>query len=67
MPRVKDITGDLGKLSKRQVLPKGEAPVMPQQYKLERKPAFNGSSFFFWTIIGFFLVLQVVFLFWLAS
>jgi len=66
MPRVKDITGDLGKLRKREVLPKGEAPVLPQQFKLERKPAFNGSSFFFWTMIGFFLVLQVFFLFWLT-
>jgi len=66
MPRVKDITGDLGKLRKREVLPTGEAPVLPQQFKLERKPAFNGSSFFFWIMIGFFIVLQVVFLLWLT-
>jgi hypothetical protein len=66
MPKAKDITGDLGRLRKHQVLPTGKPPVMPQQHKLERKPAFNGSSFFFWTIIVFFIVLQVVFLFWLV-
>jgi hypothetical protein len=67
MPKAKDLTGDLHKLRKRNVLPSGEAPVMPQRFRMERKPAFNGSSFFFWTIISFFLALQVVFLLWLAS
>jgi len=67
MPQVKDITGDLGRLRKHNVLPKGKAPVMPQAYRLERKPAFNSSSFFCWLVISFFLALQVVFLFWLAG
>jgi hypothetical protein len=67
MPRVKDLTGELGKLSQHNVLPKGEAPVMPQAYRLERKPAFNGSAFFCWLMVGFFLALQLLFLFWLAG
>jgi hypothetical protein len=67
MPQVKDITGELGKLSKHNVLPKGQAPVMPQLFRLERKPAFNGSSFFCWMLISFFLALQLVFLIWLAG
>jgi hypothetical protein len=66
MPKVKDITGDLGKLSKHNVLPKGSAPVMPQIFRLERKLAFNGSSFFCWVLVSCFLALQVLFLFWLA-
>lgn len=67
MPKAKDITGDLHQLSRRKVLPKGEAPVMPQAYRLERKPAFNGSSFLFWTLILCFLFLQAAFLVWLSS
>ncbi|MGA1204639.1 MAG: hypothetical protein ACO3ZW_02370 [Opitutales bacterium] len=67
MPKAKDLTGDLHKLSKRQILPQGEAPVMPQEHRLGRKPAFNGSSFFFWLLISFFLALQVLFLFWLGA
>ena len=67
MPQPKDITGELGKLSKRNVLPKGHAPVLPQIFRLERKPAFNGSSFFCWLMIAFFLALQFVFLLWLAA
>ncbi len=67
MPKAKDITGDLHQLSKRKVLPKGEAPVMPQAHRLERKAAFNGSSFFFWILIGSFLLMQVGFLIWLSG
>lgn len=66
MPRVKDITGDLGKLRKKKVLPSGEAPALPHPSNLERKMAFNPSSFFFWTVIFCFIVLQFGFLFWLA-
>ncbi|MEX0330225.1 MAG: hypothetical protein AB3N64_02265 [Puniceicoccaceae bacterium] len=67
MPKVKDITGELGKLSKHNVLPKGQAPVLPQVFRLERKLAFNGPSLFCWTLIGFFLVLQLLFLIWLGG
>lgn len=67
MPQAKDITSDLGKLRKHKVMPTGVAPVMPQTYKLERKPAFNGSGFLFWMLIGSFLVMQVLFLGWLAK
>ena len=66
MPGVKDITRDIGKLRKRDILPKGEAPVMPRLHRLERQPAFNASGVFSWIMIGFLLALQVIFLFWLA-
>lgn len=66
MPTVKDITKDIGKLSKRNALPTGQNPAVPQVFNLERKTVFNSSSFLFWTLIFLFLVLQVVFLFWLA-
>lgn len=64
MPKAKDITGDIGKLRDKAVLPAGAAPPMPVA-RLERKPAFNSISFFFWTLIIFFLVLQAGFLIWL--
>ncbi|HSH08801.1 MAG TPA: hypothetical protein VK995_00320 [Oceanipulchritudo sp.] len=66
MPRVKDITHDLGKLRDKNILPTGVAPVMPQMYRLERKPAFNAPGFLFWVLIIVFLALQAIFLFWLA-
>lgn len=66
MPGAKDITGDLGKLRKRNVFPGGEAPSLPHPAHQERKTAFNGWSFFFWTLIGLFLVLQLGFLVWLG-
>ncbi|MEX0322291.1 MAG: hypothetical protein AB3N63_09050 [Puniceicoccaceae bacterium] len=66
MPTVKDITKDIGKLSKRNALPTGEAPAVAQVFNLERKTVFNSSSFLFWTLIFFFLALQVLFLSWLA-
>ena len=66
MPGVKDITRDIGKLRNRNILPKGQAPVLPQIHRLERQPAFNATGIFFWIMIGFFLALQVIFLFWLA-
>lgn len=66
MPRVKDITGDLGKLRGKKVLPKGEAPPPPRTVNPERRMAFNPSSFFFWTVILAFVVLQFVFLAWLG-
>jgi hypothetical protein len=65
MPQVKDITGDLGKLRDYKVLPQGDPPhATPEQ--LERKPAFNPFSFFFWTLIVLFIVLQFGFLVWLT-
>ena len=67
MPGVRDITKDIGKLRDKNVLPRGQAPVLPQAYRLERKPAFNYPGFFFWILIAFFLVLQLAFLFWLGS
>jgi len=64
MPGVKDITRDIGKLRKRDLPPKAEAPALLQ--RLERQPAFNASGVFSWIVICFFLALQVFFLFWLA-
>ncbi|NDV62170.1 hypothetical protein G0Q06_06900 [Puniceicoccales bacterium CK1056] len=66
MPGAKDITGDIGKLRNRNVLPRGEAPVLPNLSHQERKIAFNALSFFFWTLVCLFLVLQLVFLAWLT-
>jgi len=66
MPHVKDITHDLGKLRDKHVLPTGAAPVLPQAFRLERPPAFNGPGFLFWVLICVFLALQAIFLFWLA-
>ena len=66
MPRVKDITGDLGKLRGKKVLQKGKTPDIPEPRNTERKMAFNPSSFFFWTVIVSFVLLQFVFLLWLA-
>ena len=66
MPGAKDITGDLGKLRKRKVLPRGEAPVLPHASHQERRIAFNALSFFFWTLVCIFLVLQLAFLTWLS-
>jgi hypothetical protein len=67
MPTVKDITKDIGKLSKRNALPTGQDPAVAQVFNLERKAVFNSSSFLFWTLIFFFLALQAMFLFWLAA
>lgn len=66
MPKAEDITGDIGKLRSRKVLPDGEIPVLPHPRNAERRLAFNPSSFFFWTIILCFVVLQFAFLWWLA-
>lgn len=66
MPRVKDITGDLGKLRERKVLPSGDRSPNPVPSQLERKPAFNPASFFFWTLVVLFICLQFGFLAWLA-
>jgi hypothetical protein len=68
MPRVNDITGDLGKLREHKVFPSGERPhsASPVQSQLERKPAFNPASFFFWTLVVLFIGLQFGFLAWLA-
>lgn len=65
MPQVKDITGDLGKLRERNVLPQG-APPPSTPVQLERKPAFNPFSLFFWTLVVLFALLQFGFLAWLA-
>ena len=67
MPKVKDLTHDIGKLRKRNVLPTGDAPMTSPVLPMERKQAFNGSGFFFWLLVFFFLALQAVFLFWLAA
>jgi hypothetical protein len=66
MPGAKDITKDLGKLRKRNILPAGEPPVLPSGNLGERRQAFNAWGFFFWTFIVIFLCLQALFLFWLA-
>jgi hypothetical protein len=66
MPRVKDITGDLGKLREHKVLPTGERTPAVRPVQLERKPAFNPASFFFWTLVALFVFLQFGFLAWLA-
>jgi hypothetical protein len=66
MPGAKDITGDLGKLRQHKVLPRGEAPILPHRSQQERKTAFNALSFFFWTLVVIFLVLQLAFLAWLS-
>ena len=66
MPGVKDITSDLGKLREKKVLPSGEAPVLPGNWIPERKPAFNAFGWFFWVLIGSFLLFQLVFLAWIA-
>ncbi|MGC9451587.1 MAG: hypothetical protein ACP5I4_09080 [Oceanipulchritudo sp.] len=66
MPGARDITKDLGKLRKRNLLPAGEPPVLPAGPPGERRQAFNAFGFFFWTIIFLFLFLQGVFLIWLA-
>lgn len=66
MPGAKDITGDLGKLRQRKVLPQGQAPTLPSVHHQERKIAFNALSFFFWTLVCLFFVLQLAFLAWLS-
>ena len=66
MPGVKDITKDLGELRKRNILPSGEPPVLPNPWTRERKQAFNPFGLFFWTLIALFLVLQLAFLAWIA-
>ena len=66
MPGAKDITGDLGKLRDRKVLPQGQPPALPDPSHQERRIAFNGLSFFFWTLVVLFLVLQLAFLTWLS-
>lgn len=65
MPGVKDITGDLGKLSQRKAFSKGGKPALPAPGRLERRPAFNASSFFSWTVIALFIGLQAAFIIWL--
>lgn len=66
MPGVKDITSDLGKLRKRNILPDGQPPVLPGNWVAERRQAFNSFGFFFWTVIACFLGLQLAFLLWIA-
>lgn len=70
MPGAKDITGDLGKLGKRKVF-SGAPPGLPGSrpptaVAYERKLAFDAISFFCWTVIVLFLILQGAFLVWLA-
>lgn len=67
MPHVHDITGDIGKLRSKRVLPSGEPPTLPREIHAERKMAFNAISFSLWTLIVLFFVLQFAFLVWLAS
>jgi hypothetical protein len=66
MPRVKDITGDLGKLREHKALSPERRPPAMHDVQLERKPAFNPASFFFWTLVALFICLQFAFLVWLA-
>ncbi|MFO7724843.1 MAG: hypothetical protein R6V45_04760 [Oceanipulchritudo sp.] len=66
MVKGRDITGDLGKLRDRGVLPSGkERPVSPPALE-ERQPGTNLPGIFFWSVIGGCLVLQFVFLIWLS-
>jgi hypothetical protein len=66
MPGVKDITSDIGRLRKRNILPDGTPPALPTHWVSERKQAFNPFGWFFWTVIALFLLLQIVFLVWVA-
>lgn len=62
-PRVKDLTGELGKLRPRRVMPAGVAPTPPAN--LERRPAFNWLGATLWIGIALFLLLQAAFFVWL--
>jgi hypothetical protein len=60
-----DLTGELGRLGKRGVLPSGERPPTPARLP-ERPLAPDFPGILMWTLIGGFLACQVAFLIWLA-
>lgn len=64
MARIKDLTGDLGRLRDRNPLP--ERASGPQSELLERPMAINGSGVFAWSCVGAYLVLQLAFMVWLV-
>lgn len=63
MAHVKDLTGDLGKLPARN-LP-GEGKAVPRSSAF-RKTAFDPVSWFCWTLLSLFLLVQLGFLLWIA-
>jgi len=65
MPKAKDLTGELGRLRKRGVLPRGTPPALPQPGVRERALAFNGTGALCWALVAVLLVAQGAFVFWL--
>ena len=66
MAKARDITGDLGNLRNRGVLPSGKERPLPVRSLEERKPGTNLPGIFCWSVIGGCLVLQCIFLVWLS-
>lgn len=65
MPRVKDLTGELGRLRGRNRVAE-PSPVPLPAAGLERPMALNASGIFVWSLVGSFLLLQGLFLGWLV-
>jgi len=63
MPRVKDLTHDLGKLSSKEI---AEGSKAVQRISSFRKTAFDPVGWFCWTLLCLFLLIQVGFLVWIA-
>jgi hypothetical protein len=64
-----DLTGDLGKLSKKGVLPGQQQRRQPAPSRVtrERRLATDPPGLLIWTLIGSALVLQLAFLIWLTQ
>jgi hypothetical protein len=66
MPRVKDLTSELGKLPRREVCTAGMSPTLPRPEAAARKMAVDSLGLFLWSIILAAVCFQFGFLIWLS-